>query len=567
MITFGGADFDRGHAILPTKNGGYIVVGQTTSFGQGSIDVYVAKLDPIGNIEWTRTIGGSNEDGGYAIVQTVDNGYAIAGYTMSFGQGNYDMYVIKLDNNGNVQWSKTIGGTNIDYARAILQTPDKGFLVVGYTNSYGQGNLDVYIVKLDSIGNLQWDKTIGGIYNDFSRDVIQTSDGGYAIVGYTYSFGQGWSDVYVIKIDSIGNIQWTRTIGGADIDRGHAIVQTIDNGYAIVGQTASYGQGNEDVYVIKLNSAGEVLWTKTIGGINEDRGFDIVQGSDGSLTLVGWTTSFGQGSYDVYIVQLDSVGSLQWTTTIGGTMGDYGYGIAVVSDSSYILTGWSSSFAVGVTDVMVLQINNHGYIQVGNCGGVVTGVGLVSMGGDTLSGGLSTLGGGAIATGGDTLSGAMLNQCVPLNPCVNFSVNIDSSSLPVLSAIPSGGTPPYTYLWNTGSNTDTIVVPNSGTYWVKVTDAYGCIAYDTIHVVIVSKPQPFIPIIQWRLINCNELWIKAPNENLTFEVLTLEGKQLKKATLIGNGWHLAARLPAKGIYLLRYKLQGNTIIQKIIALP
>jgi hypothetical protein len=172
---------------------------------------------------------------GTSLIQTSDGGYAIAGYTKSFGAGKRDVYVVKLDANGNLQWTKTIGGPKGDEGYSLIQTSDGGYVIAGFTESFGAGEADVYVVKLDAKGNLQWTKTIGGPESEIGNSLIQTSDGGYAITGTTESFGAGETDVYVVKLDAKGNLQWTKTIGGPESEVGNSLIQTSDGGYAIAG--------------------------------------------------------------------------------------------------------------------------------------------------------------------------------------------------------------------------------------------------------------------------------------------------------------------------------------------
>jgi hypothetical protein len=272
------------------------------------------KLDGSGNIEWTRTIGGGNSEGGYSIIQTSDGGYAVAGVTFSFGAGNWDVYVVKLNGSGNIQWTRTIGGGNDDYGYSIIQTSDGGYAVAGYTQSFGAGGRDVYVVRLDGSGNIEWTRTIGGGNDDYGYSIIQTSDGGYAVAGWTESFGAGNFDVYVVKLDGFGNIEWTRTIGGGNFDIGYSIIQTSDGGYAVTGYSLSFCNTGcppfFDVYVVKLDGSGNIQWTRTIGRGNDDRGYSIIQTTDGGYAVGGWTNSFGAGGYDIYVVKLDASGNL-----------------------------------------------------------------------------------------------------------------------------------------------------------------------------------------------------------------------------------------------------------------
>jgi hypothetical protein len=333
----GGDKDDWGSSLIQTSDGGYAITGSYGFFGYKDEvdevyagDVYVVKLDATGNLQWTKTIDGEKTDRGSSLIQTSDGGYAIAGYTSSFGAGKADVYVVKLDANGNLQWTKTIGGENEDLGTSLIQTSDGGYAIVG---TYGHGlvgedevliTFDVYFVKLDANGNLQWTKTIGGESDDWGESLIQTSDGGYAIAGNTTSFGAGGHDVYVVKLDANGNLQWTKTIGGKEWDEGHSLIQTSDGGYAIAGATNSFGVGWNDVYVVKLDANGNLQWTKTIGGTESEIGESLIQTSDGSYAIAGYIKSFGEGKKDVYVVKLDKNGNACCTVSQTSQVGSGG---------------------------------------------------------------------------------------------------------------------------------------------------------------------------------------------------------------------------------------------------
>ena len=305
----GGPENEWGESLIQTADGGYAIAGTTTSFGAGEWDVYVVKLDANGNLQWTKTIGGKNWEEGKSLIQTSDGGYAIAGYTNSFGAGYADVYVVKLDANGNLQWTKTIGGPGDEIGKSLIQTSDGGYAIAGETKSFGAGRRDVYVVKLDANGNLQWTKTIGGKNDDAGISLIQTSDGGYAIASITESFGAGGADVYVVKLDANGNLQWTKTIGGPESEIGSSLIQTSNGGYAIAGYTQSFGAGSGDVYVVKLDANGNLQWTKTISAKNKNYSkSSLIQTSDGGYAIAGKTESFGAGGDDVYVVKLDRNG-------------------------------------------------------------------------------------------------------------------------------------------------------------------------------------------------------------------------------------------------------------------
>jgi len=357
----GGENDDGGYSLIQTSDGGYAITGYTKSFGAGKGDVYVVKLDANGNLQWTTTIGGPEIEEGVSLIQTSDGGYAIAGVTQSFGAGEDDAYVVKLDANGNLQWTKTIGGKKEDVGFSLIQTSDGGYAIAGATTSFGAGGWDAYLVKLDANGNLQWTKTIGGKEDDKGYSLIQTSDGGYAITGYTKSFGAGGWDVYVVKLDANGNLQWTKTIGGPGNEIGFSLIQTSDGGYAITGPTYSFGAGGADVYVVKLNANGNLQWTTTIGGKEEDVGISLIQTSDGGYAIAGSTTSSGVGEADVYVVKLDANGKPQWTKTIGAKNKNLiKSSIIQTSDGSYVIAGTTGSFGAGKRDVYVVKLDKNG---------------------------------------------------------------------------------------------------------------------------------------------------------------------------------------------------------------
>jgi hypothetical protein len=226
------------------------------------------KLDGSGNVVWQKTYGGTGQDGASAIAPTSDGGYVVAGSTNSFGASD-DVWVLKLDGQGNVVWQKTYGGTSFDAASAIVPTSDGGYVVTAEAVSFwvsGAGASDVWVLKLDGSGNVVWQKAYGGTGIDAARAIAPTSDGGYVVAGVTSSFGAGDFDVWVLKLDGQGNVVWQKTYGGAGRDGASAIAPTSDGGYVVAGSTNSFGAGASDVWVLKLDGSGNVVWQKTYGG-------------------------------------------------------------------------------------------------------------------------------------------------------------------------------------------------------------------------------------------------------------------------------------------------------------
>jgi len=300
--THGGRGGQYGRSVQQTSDGGYIIAGRTT-FGAGSYDVYLLRTDSSGDTLWTRTYGGSESDEGYSVRQISDGGYIIAGVTESFGAGLSDVYVLKTDSSGDTLWARTYGGSREDRSYSVQQTSDGGYIIAGYTNSFGVGLTDVYLVKIDSSGDTLWTRTYGGRASDWGYSAQQTSDGGYIIAGRTESFGAGLSGVYLVKTDSSGDTLWTRTYGGSDYDVGYSVRQTPEGGYIIAGVTHSFGAGSGDVYLLKTDSSGDTLWTRTYGGSSDDRGYSVQRTSNGGYIIAGGTQSFGAGGWDVYLIR------------------------------------------------------------------------------------------------------------------------------------------------------------------------------------------------------------------------------------------------------------------------
>jgi len=251
-----------------------------------------------------KTYGGIGDDAACAVILTSDMGFALTGYTSSSGAGQHDFWLIKTDNYGNVEWNKTFGGPYDDYAYSVAQTSDNGFALVGGTNAFGAGDFDVWLVKTDSSGNMKWSKNFGGTSTDWGYSIIETPDGGLAIAGWTASFGLGSGDFWLVKTDSSGNVQWSNTYGGIGYDEAWSVQQTIDGGFALAGWTESYGSGGSDCWMIKTDAFGSLQWDFVWGGTNYDYAYSVVPDASGGYKLAGETSSVGAGSYDALLISL-----------------------------------------------------------------------------------------------------------------------------------------------------------------------------------------------------------------------------------------------------------------------
>lgn len=338
---FCGSLNNSGDCIQQTSDGGYVAAGDILSLGAG-YDICVLKLDMEGNLVWDKKFGTTNDDRVGCIQQTLDGGYIMAGMskeTVVPGQtesarGKEYARVWRLDTKGNLLWSKKFGGSRHDRFRCIRQTSDGRYVVAGTTTSKGAGAGDVRIMKLDTRGNIVWDKVYGGKGNDWAFSLDLTSDGGCAITGYTSSKGAGGMDVWVLKLDANGNLQWDKTFGGTANDDAFCIKQTSDRGYIVVGWTKSKGSGDMDILVLKLDTCGNLLWEKTFGeeGSN-DSASSVHQTPDGGYMVTGHKWS---DDCDAWVLRLDTDGNLLWDKTFKNAEANC---IQQTSDRGYVISG------------------------------------------------------------------------------------------------------------------------------------------------------------------------------------------------------------------------------------
>jgi hypothetical protein len=257
--TYGGTSDEMARFVQQTSDGGYIVVGETNSFGEFDLNIFLIKTDAKGNVQWAKTYEVRDFEYAYSVQQTSDGGYIVAGLTTHF-RGNLDILLIRTDANGNIIWAKTYEGTDYEYVNSVQQTSDGGYIVAGLTGSFGAGEGDIFLIKTDANGNIIWAKTYGGPDDDSAYSVQQTSDGGYIVAGWTNSFGAGEREIFLIKTDAKGNIQWAKTYGETDtIDRGaYSVQQTSDGGYILASTTISFGAGERDIFLIKTDARGNI---------------------------------------------------------------------------------------------------------------------------------------------------------------------------------------------------------------------------------------------------------------------------------------------------------------------
>ena|GEM_PF-4228367 len=341
--TYGKSGYYLGNSVQQTMDGGYIMVGYG---GSERRDVYLAKADSTGNLEWEETYGGDRKDEGESVQQTSDGGYILAGVTNALhpnleNDGSGDVYLAKIDDNGNLMWEKVFGGNRTDKGKFAIQTSEGGYIIVGSTESYGNGAYDVYMIKTDSKGDLIWEKTFGGKSDDFGESIDETFDGGFIIAGITGSKGAGGHDYYLVKLDKRGNLRWERTFGGRKNEFCKSVQQTSDGGYILVGTVGSaYGTLDNDVRLVKTDGSGNLIWKKTYGGGRTDRGESVQQTSDGGYIIGGNTSSKAARNHVIYLIKTDVRGNLQWEKRLGGS---YGSSVQQTSDGGYVIIGNSGN--------------------------------------------------------------------------------------------------------------------------------------------------------------------------------------------------------------------------------
>ena len=357
--TFGGTGWDVANSVIETTDGGLMLAGYTNSSGAGHGDFWLVKTNSAGRMLWDRTFGGPDYDEAQSVIQTVDGGFALAGVTRSYGLGVTDFWLVKTDSNGNHQWNRTYGGTGLDYLFSLIQTSDGGYALAGSTYRNEINQSDFYLVKTDGMGNLVWEKTYGESGWEEAYAAVQTSDGGYAIVGETDSMGAGGTDIWWVKAASNGEKQRDQTYGGANNDGASSLVQTVDGGYVIAGYTESYGNGiplYPDVWLVRIDSTGKArpIWDHSFGGLGADSAESLIATENG-FAMVGATQLSNASDHDFWLITTDVAGNLNWSKPYGGSGYDHSYSVIETVDKGFALVGDTFSYGAGSADMWLVK--------------------------------------------------------------------------------------------------------------------------------------------------------------------------------------------------------------------
>jgi len=346
---YGGVDPDIGLSLQQTSDNGYIITGWTRSLGAGGADIYLIKTDSLGDTLWTRTYGGVLDDQGFSVRQTFDGGFIIAGLTASFGAGDIDIYLVRTDSLGDTLWTGTYGSVDRDKGNSVLQIADGGFIVAGSYTWFGSA--DVSLMRVAPNNCPIWWFNYGGDYPDYGYSVQATSDSGYIITGETRSYGPGTPDksnVYLIKTDAEGDTLWTRTYGGMENEVGYEVRQATDGGYIIVGSGPDQ-IGTPSILIIKTDANGDSVWLMTYCGAGWANGYAVVETDDGGFLVAGETAD------DIYLIKVNTAGDSLWTRTYGGDDIDAAQAIQKTYDNGYIVTGYTRSLTTN-RDVWLARI-------------------------------------------------------------------------------------------------------------------------------------------------------------------------------------------------------------------
>lgn len=348
--------------VLPTSDGGYMVVGFTTNDVFNDMDVIIYKTNSNGVVQWTKTYGGALPDFANCILKASDGNYFVIGYSQSFGGGDYDTYLLKINSSGDTLWTKTYGSYGNDQGKEIVKTADGNYIMVGYTNGLATSNYNAYLTKINIDGDVIWSKQYGGGAFEAGSSVKQCADGGFIMLGQTYSYGSGDSDAYAVKTNSSGDTLWTKTFGGAHYDEGAFTIENNDGSLMFVVRDSSDGFGDVDIRIIKTTGTGSVVWNKNYGGDKKDTGKMIQATSDGNFIVAGHSRSFGWLNPDMWLLKLNQAGDTIWTRNYGGFDHEHCYVARETTDSGFIAVGKTESNST-TNEIMLLKLNSIGTLS------------------------------------------------------------------------------------------------------------------------------------------------------------------------------------------------------------
>ncbi|MDQ3046938.1 MAG: T9SS type A sorting domain-containing protein [Bacteroidota bacterium] len=347
--------------VISTNDGGYILAGMTENYILGDTNLHFIKTNNLGDTTWTATYGGGLPDYPNSILQDSDGNYMVAAYTKSFGAGGTDSYILKLNGSGDTIWTKTFGGSGEDEAKEIIASGDGNFIVVGRTNSISGTSQDMYLMKIDPSGNMIWTKTYGGPQFESGNSVKICLDGGYILGGQTLSYGSGMGDHWLLRTNSSGDSLWSKTFGGTAFDETKYVLANPDGTFTLCGN--SYISGDADIQAIKTDASGNVIWDKMYGGTDKDVSKTIEPTSDGGYILSSISRSFGWINPDMWLLKINGSGDTVWTKNYGSFDHEHAYCAKQTADDGFIAVGHSKSYGPNMK-IMFIKLNQYGTFTV-----------------------------------------------------------------------------------------------------------------------------------------------------------------------------------------------------------
>ncbi len=358
-----GVTISHANAIAIAPNGDIIIVGNTFGFGAGGSDFWVLCLSENGSIIWQKTFGGSDDDYANAVAIAPNGDIIVAGDTSSFGNGGWDTLVIRLDGRGNVKWEKTYGGEDDEYANAVAIAPNGDIITAGSTSSFGAGNADIWVMRLNANGNVKWQMTYGGPKDDEAYGVALTSGGDIIVSGYTESFGAGDWDAWILRLSGNGDVIWQKTYGGKKSDEINAVTPASNGDIIVAGDTSSFGAGGSDFWVLRLSGNGKPEWSRTYGGKKDDYANAVALTPNGDIIVAGGTYSFGAGGKDLWILSLDGKGNVEWEKTYGEKHDDTANGVTFAPNGDILIAGGTYRITSGA-EAWVIRLGENGGSEI-----------------------------------------------------------------------------------------------------------------------------------------------------------------------------------------------------------
>lgn len=359
LYAVGGAGIDKAESIVATSDGAYVVVGSTTSNTSGNTDVYLLKLDSQINVVWSWAIGGNNNDWGYKVKETFDKGFIIVATSNSFSTGgDYDARLIKTDSLGVIQWQKSYGGNDWDLAYDVIQTTDSGFAFCGETYNNTNGESDVYIVKTNLLGDTLWTRTIGGSLVDKGNSIIETTDSNLVIAGMTTTTNDS-AQMYMIKLTGSGGLIWNNAYGTSAYEEANVIIEAANGDYILGGVTTGFTPNNDkDFYMVRTDNNGNIIWGNFFGQVGEEVIYDMVEDlQTNNIVATGFTKAVGGGQKDAVLFAISS--NAVWLNlgiTFGGTKNEETKSIQF-NNNRYVLAGSTNNFGNGLEDYLIITLD------------------------------------------------------------------------------------------------------------------------------------------------------------------------------------------------------------------